>query len=146
METVYQSTKLRDVYNTRWWKVGMQAYFVHYNADSKPMHAGDQVFYMYGNRSDDFLVEQYGFCLDPDENPFSSWKFRVSTGVSPTGEIEEIEELLPTESMYSEENYPNIDNVTETISLQSHRISDVFFEYMRQTMTNHYVELEGEDP
>lgn len=124
----------------------MQAYFVQYNTDKKPMRAGDQVFYEYGNRSDDYLVEQYGFCLNPDENPFSAWKFRVSIGVSPTGEIEDIEELLPTESMYSEENYQNIDNVTEMISVQSHRISEQFFEYLRQTMTSHYIELEGEDP
>ena len=47
--------------------------------------------------------------------------------------------------MYSEENYPNIDNVTETISLQSHRISEQFFEYMRSTMTYHYGELNGQD-
>ena len=65
--------------------------------------------------------------------------------MSPSGEIEEIDELLPTESMYTEENYPNIDNVTETIALQSHRISEKFFEYMRSTMTNHYVELSGQD-
>ena len=119
MDEIYYSTKLRDVYNTRWWKVEMQAaYFVPYNTSTKKLvQVGDQVFFDYGNRSDDFLVEQYGFCLEPGQNPFSSWKFRVNMSVSPTGEIEDIEELLPTESMYSEENYQNIDNVTETIGV-----------------------------
>ena len=64
-------------------------------------------------------------------------------GVNPTGEIEDIAELLPDESMYSEENYQNIDNLTETIGVQSHRISEQFFEYLRQTMTFHYIELGG---
>ena len=145
METIYESTRLRDVYNTRWWNPNLQAFFIHYNAGKKPLRAGSQVFYDYGNRSDDFLVEQYGFCFEPGTNPFSAWKFRVNVGVSPTGEIEEIDELLPTESMYTEENYPNIDNVTETIALHSHRISEKFFEYMRSTMTYHYQELSGQD-
>ena len=117
METVGYSQRLKDVYNTRWWNNGLQAFFVHYNVSHKTLRAGDQIFYEYGNRSDDYLVEQYGFCLEPNQNPFSSWKFRVMVGVSPTGEIEDIAELLPTESMYEEEAYQNIDNLTETICL-----------------------------
>ena len=146
MQTVTASTKLRDAYNTRWWNVNMQdAYFVHYNVGQQTIKAGEQALNEYGHRSDDFLVEQYSFCMEPGENRFSAWKFRVNVGVSPTGEIEDIAELLPTESMYSEENYQNIDNVTEIVAVQSHRISEQFFEYMRQTMTYHYVELGGED-
>ena len=96
METVWYSTRLRDIYNNRWWSVGLQSFFVQYNYDSKPMRAGEQVFYQYGNRSDDYLVEQYGFSLDPGQNPFSNWKFRLLVGVSPTGEIENVDELIPS--------------------------------------------------
>ena len=76
--------------------MGLQSFFVQFNSDSKAMRAGEQVFYQYGNRSDDYLVEQYGFCLDPGQNPFSNWKFRLLVGVSPTGEIENVSEFIPS--------------------------------------------------
>lgn len=65
--------------------------------------------------------------------------------MSPNGEIEDVSELLPTEDMYNEENYPNIDNLTETIAVQSHRISQPLFEYLRSTLSGHYMEIGGAD-
>lgn len=80
METVSYSTRLRDVYNDRWWKPELPAFFAHIDQGFKPTKAGVQLYYQYGQRSDDFLVDNYGFCLDPGENPFSAWKFRVVIG------------------------------------------------------------------
>ena len=99
METVGASTRLRDVYNTRWWNPTMNSFFVQYNHSGKPMKAGEQAFNSYGNRGDDCLIESYGFCFEPGQNPFSSWKFRVLIGVNPAGEIEDVSELIPSKEV-----------------------------------------------
>ena len=70
-------------------------------------------------------------------------KFRVNIGVNPTGEIENVSELLPPQEVI--DDYENIDKLTEQISVQSHRLSDPFFDYLRQTMTMHYEETGGAD-
>ena len=80
METISYSTRLRDVYNDRWWRPELPAFFAHIDQGRVPTKAGRQLYYQYGQRSDDFLVDNYGFCLDPGDNPFSSWKFRVVIG------------------------------------------------------------------
>ena len=57
MESVSDSTRLRDIYNMRWWNENMQSFFVMYNSGTESLRGGEQVFTMYGNRSDDFLLE-----------------------------------------------------------------------------------------
>ena len=64
-------------------------------------------------------------------------------GVSPIGEIEEVSELIPPQSVV--DDVEHIDNLTELISVQSHRVSEPFFEYLRSALTNHYVEIGGSD-
>lgn len=80
LETVSYSTRLRDVYHDRWWTPDRPAYFVQLDRGLVPTKKGQQLFIQYGNRSDDFLVDNYGFCLDYGENPFSAFKFRVKIG------------------------------------------------------------------
>lgn len=41
MDTCWYSTRLRDIYNNRWWSIEMQSFFVHYNGGSKPIKAGE---------------------------------------------------------------------------------------------------------
>jgi len=89
------------------------------------------------------LVENFGFCLDHGQNPYSSWKIRVNIGVNPSGEIEDIEELLPPQAVLNDKE--NIDKLTEIIAVQSYHTSDSLFEYMRSTMTTHYEEMDGTD-
>jgi len=101
------------------------------------------MFFEYGNRGDDYLVEQYGFCLDPDQNPFSQWKIRVLIGVNPIGEIEDISELIPDQAII--DDYENIDNLTDLIGVQRYRVSEPLLEYLRHTMSAHYTELDGFD-
>ena len=67
-------------------------------------------------------MEAYGFCLDPGQNPFSSWKFRLNIGVSPSGEIEDIEELIPPASLYENKDI-DIDKLTALCVIQSYRPS-----------------------
>ncbi len=44
METVSYSTRLRDVYNDRWWSPEMNAYFVHVDKGRVPSKKGQQLF------------------------------------------------------------------------------------------------------
>ena len=64
-------------------------------------------------------------------------------GVSPNGEIEDISELIPAQEVL--DDIENIDKLTEEISLQSFRLNEPLFEYLRSTMTSHYVEMGGVD-
>ena len=64
-------------------------------------------------------------------------------GVSPTGEIDDIQELIPPKEVL--EDAENIDKLTEEIALSPFRVSDALFEYMRSTMTSHYQETGGLD-
>jgi len=41
METVSYSTKLRDVYNDRWWSVDMPTFFAHHDSGLVPAKAGE---------------------------------------------------------------------------------------------------------
>ena len=95
METVSYSTRLRDVYNDRWWKPDTNAYFVHVDKGRVPNKKGSQLFIQYGQRSDDFLVDNYSFCLDPGANPFSSWKFRVTSGSKVVIESDDVTQMIP---------------------------------------------------
>ena len=136
METTAYSTTLRDCYNYRWWNTELQSQFVHFNFTKKTLKAGEQAHYCYGNRSDDYLLEQYGFCLDDGQNPFSAWKFRVHVGVTPSGEIEDVSEFIPPQAVI--DDVENIDKVTEMIAVQRNRLSPSLMEYLRSCMTSHY--------
>ena len=48
METVSDSTRLRDVYNHRWWKIDADSYFTLYNHTREVIRAGQQVTLKYG--------------------------------------------------------------------------------------------------
>lgn len=64
-------------------------------------------------------------------------------GVSPVGEIEDASEMIPPKSVI--DDYEHIDSLTEVIAVQSHRLSEPFFEYLRSALTGHYIELGGSD-
>ena len=58
METVSDSTRLRDVYNHRWWKIDADSYFTLYNHTRDVVRVGEHVFLKYGPRSNDHLIEK----------------------------------------------------------------------------------------
>lgn len=143
METVSYSTKLRDVYNDRWWSVDSEAFFAHHDKSKTPNKAGMQLYYQYGHRSDDFLVDNYGFCLDPGRNPFSSWKFRVVMGSQTPQTLSDITELIPTEAHRA--IWSQINDKTELMAVQSDRISEPLFEYLRSVLQGRYKADGGAD-
>jgi len=104
LETVSYSTRLRDVYNDRWWTTDRPAYFIHYDRGLSSSKKGAQLFIQYGHRSDDFLVDNYGFCLDFGANPFSAYKFRVKMGskVDSLSIDESLDALMPPATVYED--------------------------------------------
>ena len=87
------------------------------------------------------FVHSYGFCLE--DNNFASYKFRVVLSTAPDGEIEDPEELLPTQKVL--DDWENIETTTETIVLKSHRLCMELLKYLRSVMGNHYKENNGPD-
>lgn len=59
-------------------------YFNLVNKNRKDFMPGDQVFYCYGNRSNRFLLMNYGFCF-PDNN-YDSFEFPLRLDI-PAGDI-----------------------------------------------------------
>lgn len=64
-EQISSNTRLREIYNYRWWSDDdRDSYFVMVNKSGLPLRAGEQLFYNYGRRSNAYLLQHYGFCLD----------------------------------------------------------------------------------
>ena len=59
-------------------------YFCYVNKNRETIEAGDQVFYCYGNRTNKFLLLNYGFCFPG--NRYDSFEFPLRLDV-PTDEI-----------------------------------------------------------
>lgn len=58
-ETVYDSTRLRDVYNNRWWKPNLdQTFFTMYNMSDSKIPKDSQLIFSYGMRGNAYLVEK----------------------------------------------------------------------------------------
>lgn len=59
LNTISESTRLRDVYNHRWWSVKMHdCYFAFYNFQSTPIKQGEQIIFSYGQRGNAYLIEK----------------------------------------------------------------------------------------
>lgn len=67
LDTISNDTRLRDIYNYRWWKDNdndnyFVCLFIFYedqvmiNKNGKSIMPGDQVYYNYGRRSNAFLL------------------------------------------------------------------------------------------
>ena len=59
-----------------WFDAGQHTddtYFTFINKNRETIQAGEQVFYCYGNRTNKFLLLNYGFCF-PD-NTYDSYEF-----------------------------------------------------------------------
>ena len=104
---------------------------------------GDQVWYAYGHRSNEFLLENYNFSLTAADNKFATCKFRVIVGTSPEAAIEDPTELFAPKKLI-EEDYENLELTTEVMVCVSNHLSSILFNYLRSVLTNNYKEMEGE--
>lgn len=58
-ETISNTTRLREVYNYRWWKdTDPDNYFVMVNKNTKSILPGEQLYYNYGRRSNAYLLQK----------------------------------------------------------------------------------------
>ena len=60
-------------------------YFVYTNESRKPILPGDQIFYCYGNRTNRFLLLNYGFCF-PD-NRYESYEVHMKMDLNQNGDL-----------------------------------------------------------
>jgi len=61
-----------------------ETYFSFVNKNRKTFMPGDQIFYCYGNRTNKFLLLNYGFCFPG--NKYDSYEFPLRLDV-PVGEV-----------------------------------------------------------
>ena len=66
---------LTDLKNEQPDTYGSETFFTFINQMRKPMEAGSQAWNCYGNRSNIFLLVNYGFCFQ--DNLYDSHKFMV---------------------------------------------------------------------
>mmetsp|Transcript_42470 Transcript_42470/g.40713 ORF Transcript_42470/g.40713 Transcript_42470/m.40713 type:complete len:138 (+) Transcript_42470:1107-1520(+) len=112
-ETISNSTILNQVYSERWWQDNDEEnYFIMINNGKKDIPKGSQIQYNYGKRNNAYLLENYGFCLD-ENNQYNSLNFRAVLGTSPKEPIKHAQELLPTQKIL--EDYENLDTTTEVL-------------------------------
>jgi hypothetical protein len=79
-----------DVFN------GKDGYFSYVNMSDKVLQPGDQVFYNYGNRTNRFLLLNYGFCFE--NNPFDSFEFQIDVMAT---SIETLIQFIDSEEVYT---------------------------------------------
>lgn len=137
MHTVTDSHVLRNVYQFKWWRPASgdppaadDCWAVMYNCSSESIRAGDQVFFTYGLRSNSYLLQHYGFCLE--ENPYDNLRMRVICGTKPEAPIENSAELLPNDKLLADED--NLDTTTELLTVYSHKYSSSLFNYLRSVL------------
>lgn len=58
-QVIVESTRLRDVYNSRWWNPDLDGcYFAMYNYSQSKIAKGDELIFSYGMRGNSHLLEK----------------------------------------------------------------------------------------
>lgn len=89
--------------------------------------------FMYGLRTNKFLVQNYGFVQS--NNLADSFEFRVILSTKPEGKIEDVSTLLPTKKEIDD---PNFEEITELQYLKPYRVNNEFMNYLRSVLLNNY--------
>jgi len=137
LEWVSESVILKQLYDNRWYRPeNTDTYFVMMNRKSVPIQPGEQIFLNYGNRSNAYLMENYGFTLD-DTNRQACITLRVVIGTNPKEKISSAPKLLPDQKIL--EDTENLDAQTEVLQVTCHPLSTPFLSYLRSVlMQNNY--------
>lgn len=144
MEIVSNSSKLREMYNFRWWTIDLNdTYFVVFNRSDDMQPAGKQITFCYGSKGNHELLECYGFCMDWEENPFATYKLRVPRGVSSETSVDDEEDFLLSQKIL--DDYDNMDKRTDVMNLQADHLCPIFMEYLRSSLLANYKEQDGVD-
>jgi hypothetical protein len=58
-QTIVESTRLRDVYNHRWWSPKLEGcYFTLFNCKPAKIMKGEELLFSYGMRGNSYLIEK----------------------------------------------------------------------------------------
>eukprot|EP00347_Sterkiella_histriomuscorum_P009137 403342378 len=126
IDTIKNNTRLREVYQYRWWRdEDQQNYLVIVNTSGKDISAGEQVYYNYGKRTNADLLANYGFCLD-ESNIYNSLEFKV---MKDPIKIKDRLQYLPDQKTKESEDYLDL---TNNFVVKSHRLNENMFEYLRK--------------
>jgi len=132
MEAIAANQFLRQAYENRWYRYdNPDTFFVLVNDGAESIMPGEQVLYTYGNRSNRYLLEHYGFVLS-DENPYASVEFRIIISTNPKETLASARQLLPDEKTL--QDYENIDDVTELVQVKANTLSDELMAYLRSVL------------
>ena len=74
-----QKKKTKPVPKWDWYcseKHDAETYFCYVNTSGQTINPGEQVYYHYGNRSNRFLLQNYGFCYA--DNIYDSYEFQLN--------------------------------------------------------------------
>lgn len=98
---------------------------------SAAIKPGEQVFFTYGRRSNQYLVENYGFTLD-HTNFYSHLPIRAVLATNPKAKIKSAKELLPDEKLLADEE--NLYAVTELLKVKYNKVSPEVFSFLRSVL------------
>ncbi len=58
-QVIVESTRLRDVYNNRWWNPNLDGcYFAMFNYKATKIQKGEELLFSYGMRGNSYLIEK----------------------------------------------------------------------------------------
>jgi len=95
------------------------------------IEAGHQVFHCYGRRTNRYLLQGYGFCLE--NNKYNSLSFRVWLDFNDKSKVKPPK--TPGDEEYDEDEDPeNANKICKTIRLKKHRLREDVFAYLRTSL------------
>ena len=72
--------------------------------------------------SDLFVIVSYGFCLLKEGNKYDSLQIRVLNGTSPDHEIEDPQEMFPSQKIYDEPK--GLEDLTMILKFKPNKINE----------------------
>ena len=104
-------------------EITKETYFVMVNMNRAPFTKGQQCWYSYGSRTNDFLLCNYGFSVR--NNHFDSYKFFLQMDVNFQEEQLTLERMLAPKDQEKD---------VQEIRLKRHQLNLVFLAYLRHSM------------
>ena len=106
-----------------------ECFFIFANEMRKPMKAGTQAWNCYGNRSNIFLLVNYGFCFQ--DNLYDSFKFMVRLDVDFKDlQAPNVDKFITKNTMYRKDNTKSM----QEIRLKRNQLNDIFMSVLRSVM------------
>ena len=106
------------------------SFFVYVNKTRQTIEPGDQVYYCYGNRSNKFLLLNYGFCFQ--NNKYDSYEIPMRLDLP-------FEEIVPSELV----DLKFLSAQAQPIRFKNDQINEVMVGYLRSCCKKSYLKMKG---